>query len=243
MALIRIAIKQGKEILPLLEQYCRKGFHEIIPGLGAFPVSPSNNGQGLAEIKLFILEILDHYTNRASQREELSYYTYDINKDKRDRRAVHEAMPEQYHGVRINSPQDTNVLVGYYNQKQYQWIQTQHLYNIRVDKNGGLMKYGSAELEADYLLLHGKNALITGDLWKITSKEAVLMSKQDLMNKNYPSKPSKDFYFVYEIEPVSHSDFSNQQWDIRQLKGYRGGRNSARPFAVTLQALLSTKVV
>ncbi len=230
-------------LYPGTEEYSRKGFHEIIPGLGAFPVSPSNNGQGLNEIKSFIIEVLDHYSNRASQREELSYHTYEVNKDNIDSEEIHEAMPEQYHGVRVNSPQDTSVLIGYYNKKQYQWIKNKQLYNIRVDKNAGLTKYSSAELEADYLLLHGENGLITDDIWKITSKEAALMSKQELKDKNYPSKPSRDYYFVYEIEPVSNLDFSDQKWDIRNLKGYSPGHGSARPFAVTLQELLSVKVM
>ena len=34
-------------LYPGTEQYRRSGFHEIIPGLGAFPVSPSNNGEGV----------------------------------------------------------------------------------------------------------------------------------------------------------------------------------------------------
>lgn len=229
-------------LYPGTEQFSRKGFHEIIPGLGAFPVSPSNNGQGLTEIKSFIFEILDHYTNRASQREELSYHTYEVNKGNIDIREIHEAMPEQYHGIRINSPRVTTVLVGYYNKKQYQWIMDEQLYNIRVDKNGGLMKYGSAEMEADYLLLHGENSLITGDIWKITCKEAILMGTKELKEKNYPSEPRKDYYFVYKIEPISNSDFSSQKWDIRQLKGYSAGHGSARPFAVTLKELFSAKV-
>ena len=84
--------------------------------------------------------------------------------------------------------------------------------------------------------------MITGDIWKITCKEAVLMSKQELKDKKYPGEPSKDYYFVYEIEPVSNLDFSNQKWDIRNLKGYSRGCGSARPFAVTLQELLCAKV-
>ena len=46
----------------------QKGFHEIIPGLGAFPVKPSKTDSGIGELKAFILEIIEHFIHRASQR-------------------------------------------------------------------------------------------------------------------------------------------------------------------------------
>jgi len=229
-------------LYPGTKQYHKKGFHEVVPGLGAFPVSPSNDGQGLSEVKSFIFDVLEHYTDRASRREELSFHTYEINKNKSDRYSVHEAMPELYNGFRFKPPQDITVLVGYYNNTQYSWITEKHLYNIRIDKKGGLEKYSSAELEASYLLLHGKGELITDKLWKITSKQAILMSKKELLQRGYPTNPSKEYYFVYEIEQITNSDFINQKWDIGQLNGYLGGRGSANPFAVSIQELLNTKI-
>src|SRR5699024_10484719 len=59
----------------------RKGFHEIIPGLGAFPVRPSKTEDGITELKSFILEVVNHFLNRASQREKIAYRTYDIFKE------------------------------------------------------------------------------------------------------------------------------------------------------------------
>ncbi|MDB4824471.1 hypothetical protein OAH27_02175, partial [Saprospiraceae bacterium] len=58
----------------------RKGFHEVIPGLGAFPVRPSKNDSGIGELKSFILEIIHHFVNRASQRERIAFRTYDVYK-------------------------------------------------------------------------------------------------------------------------------------------------------------------
>ena len=53
----------------------KKGFHEIIPGLGAFPVRPSKTDDGISELKEFILEVINHFVNRASQREKTAYRT------------------------------------------------------------------------------------------------------------------------------------------------------------------------
>ena len=59
----------------------RKGFHEIIPGLGAFPVRPSKHDSGMVELKAFVLEVVNHFINRASQREKIAFKTFDIYKN------------------------------------------------------------------------------------------------------------------------------------------------------------------
>ena len=41
----------------------KKGFHEIIPGLGAFAIKPKQGDNGTAELKDFIYKIIDHFNN------------------------------------------------------------------------------------------------------------------------------------------------------------------------------------
>ena len=50
-----------------------KGFHEIIPGLGAFTVRPSKDDDGTQFLRKFISDIVIHLRNRVSQRERFSY--------------------------------------------------------------------------------------------------------------------------------------------------------------------------
>ena len=59
-------------------QIKQKGFHEIIPGLGAFPIRPSKNDSGIGELKSFILELISHFENQNSQREKLARKTFEI---------------------------------------------------------------------------------------------------------------------------------------------------------------------
>ena len=51
-----------------------KGFHEIIPGLGAFCLTPSNCDEELITLQVFLLKIVEHMLDRTSQRERISYY-------------------------------------------------------------------------------------------------------------------------------------------------------------------------
>lgn len=54
-----------------------KGFHEILPGLGAFGVAPDEVGaaQGLELLEKFLDEVLAHLGNRTTAQERMSYHT------------------------------------------------------------------------------------------------------------------------------------------------------------------------
>ncbi|MDD4578600.1 MAG: DUF2357 domain-containing protein, partial [Anaerolineaceae bacterium] len=115
------------------------GFHEIIPGLGAFPVKPSKTDSGIGELKAFILEILNHFINRASQRERLAFRTFDIHKNPPvQENEVKERLPEPYNANRDLIPDDTFILVGFYNSaEQYNWITANKMYNFRMGSGRG----------------------------------------------------------------------------------------------------------
>lgn len=55
------------------------GFHEILPGLGAFSVTPDENGaaQGLNFVEQFLDEVLSQLGNRTSAQERASFHTYE----------------------------------------------------------------------------------------------------------------------------------------------------------------------
>jgi predicted component of viral defense system (DUF524 family) len=90
----------------------QKGFHEIIPGLGAFAVKPSKTDSGTGELKAFILEVIEHFINRASQREKIAYRTFDIFKNPPEKdNIVNDPLPEPFNINRDLIPDDTFVLL------------------------------------------------------------------------------------------------------------------------------------
>lgn len=229
-------------IYPGSKFYNYRGFHEIIPGLGAFPLSPSDSATGIEELKKFIIKVVQNFTNRASQNEELSYYIYDTNREKPIYTNIHEILPEKDGPNRVKPIKKTTVLIGYYREEQYEWIKEHGLYNIRIDKEGGLEKYSPAEIGAKYLLLHGPGNLITNNLWKITSPSPTLMSKEELIKKNYPNIPSKDYYLVYTIQPIKEDEFDKNPWNIRLLRD-TSGYGYTTPFAVSMVEFAKAKVI
>lgn len=221
----------------------QKGFHEIIPGLGAFPVKPSKTDSGIGELKTFILEIIEHFINRASQREKIAFRTFDIYKNPpASYNVVKEPLPEPYNTNRDLIPDDTFVLVGYYNsQEQFDWIQRTGLYNFRMGSGTGSLILDKETVSSKYLLLHTIGDTDSGDLWKIVSRGPKVYSKDDLIRKGYPS-PSQDNYLVIQIEPVADSEFENVSWNFRNLKNYSTGRASAFPFTTSLTELMKNKI-
>jgi len=220
----------------------QKGFHEIIPGLGAFPVKPSKTDSGIGELKSFILEIIGHFINRASQREKIAFRTFDIYKNPPEfEDIIKEPLPEPFNTNRDLIPDDTFVLVGYYNtQEQYNWIQRNGLYNFRMGSGAGSLRLDKETVSSKYLLLHTLGDKVSGDLWKIVSKGPRVFSKQDMERKGYPKPIEKmqENYLVLKIESVTDPEFENASWDFRNLKNYSTGRASAFPFTTSLSELM-----
>ncbi|WP_299271803.1 DUF2357 domain-containing protein [uncultured Psychroserpens sp.] len=218
-----------------------RGFHEVLPGLGAFPIKPLENANETRYLKNFINEVLDHFLNRTTQRENISAKTYQIIKDKPND-SLQEPIPEYLDGKKI-IPDETYVLVGFYNnQKQYDWISNKRLYNFRMGSGNGSLVLDKETVSAKYLLLHTHREQSSGNLWKIVSKGPKVYSKENLIKKGY-TNPSQDYYLVIELEKVNLSEFGKNKWNFKKLKNYNLGNASAKPFTTTLTELIQQKVV
>jgi predicted component of viral defense system (DUF524 family) len=221
----------------------KKGFHEIIPGLGAFPVKPSKTDSGIGELKAFILEIIEHFINRSSQREKIAYRTFDIYKNPPDsENVVNDPLPEPYNTNRDLIPDETFVLVGYYKSEDHlAWIKKTGLYNLRMNSSVGSIQLDKETVGSRYLLLHGASDPTSNKLWKIVSKGPKVFSKEEIQKQGYP-QASQENYLIIEVEPITEKEFENVSWDYRKLKGYSSGRASALPFTASLSELMRNKV-
>lgn len=221
----------------------QKGFHEIIPGLGAFPVKPSKTDSGVGELKAFILDIIEHFINRTSQREKIAYHTFDIYKSPPDPdNLINDSLPEAYNTNRDLIPDNIFVLVGFYrSQEQYDWIKKNKLYNFRAGSGAGSLILDKETVSSKYLLLHTTDDSVSGEFWKIVSKGPKVYSKENLISLEYPS-PSQDNYLLIQIEPVTDIEFKNVKWDFKKLKNYNSGFASAYPYTASLSDLMKHKL-
>lgn len=228
-------------LYPGIKEKPFRGFHEIIPGLGAFSVNPSKNTSEIKELSKFIDLIIDHLLDRTSQREKLSDETYKIFRDpKSDDNVLHEPMPE-YFGVEKIIPNDTSVIIGFYKSKeQLDWILKHNMYNLRTGTGKGSFPLSKENLNAKYLILHGSDEIKTNKIFQLSESGPKILSQKDLIKKNYPN-PSGEFYLIYEIGKNVSDVFNNILIDIRKLSHYETYRNSSKPFTATLTEILRAK--
>lgn len=222
------------------------GFHELIPGLGAFPLRPTSD-DGSGPLIQFIDEVIEHLDNRATQRERIAYRNFEIHKDSSSNE-LNELLPEAYGDKRSELPTDTFVLVGYYRDKeQLNWIESKLLYNARTGKRGDF-DLGPKETGAKYILLHGSGELKTSRLMRIVGHADEktgprIFSKLKMERLKYPlSENSAEYYAVFKLDKNVPKEFEEHTWDVRKLDGYKPGIGSAFPFAVSLFELMKTKV-
>lgn len=221
----------------------KKGFHEIIPGLGAFPVRPSKTDTGIGELKKFIHDVIEHFIDRTSQREKLAYRVFDIHKDiPSPAKILFDPLPETYNKSRDLIPDETFVLVGFYKSlEHFEWIRKKKLYNFRLGSGPGSIILDQETISAKYLLLHTYGDIATGNLWKIVSKAPSLYSKKELEGKGYPSA-SQDNYLVVKIKELDEPELLNIKWAFKNLKNYTPRRASSFPFTCSLLELMSNKI-
>ncbi len=151
---------------------------------------------------------------------------------------LHEKVPEFTINAlgekqRVKPLQETNVLIGYVQQKQKDWISEHHIYNIRIDK-----EITPQVAEAEYLLLY--DAIIDGNklhLWKNgffrIINNPIIKSKEWLVDKNYPD-PGKLEYFVFEISTLL------EKWSIDKVVDIylRNDEDKYRPITRILPEIL-----
>lgn len=216
------------------------GFHEVLPGLGAFCLSPNNIEKDSKEIEHFLHDILEHMLNRASQRERMSYHTYEIYNSEPS--VLCESMPEPYGSDRNLIPEETFVLLGsFHDENHLKWILGNKLYNTRTDTGNGSVRLKQEISSAKYLLLHkGEKQL----LFRLGNKGPRVMSKETLMKLHYAElyTPSFPYYVVFDIAVTeTDEEFQGVKWNLAQMADdgvIKKGHLSAEPEGISLATLM-----
>lgn len=223
-----------------------KGFHEIIPGLGAFSIRPNSSETDMEPLKNFIKDVVNHLLDRASQREKMAYYRHKTYLNKEKGNFLHEALPETYGDNRGLLPDDTYVLIGYYkNEEHLNWILKSELYNTRTGTQNGSLPLCKELVGTRYLLLHtnGKSTHFI----KLKENPHILMGS-DLDKKSYPysseeerEKKKNTAYIVFKLDKENTEKvFESYSWDIKKLD-LEKGHHQAKPHYMSLSELMKRR--
>lgn len=213
-----------------------QGYHEILPGLGAFPIKPGN-GDGV--LTKFIQDVVTHACDRATARERQSYHVYQVQEAPAPYAVLHK-LPEKEVGIARRAPPmaETHVLIGWYKDKSHlEWVLKSGLYNFRMDVERGSLRLKPEVSGAQYLLLHSHKGATSPSLLRVSKEGPRVLSRDALKAKGYPGEPSRPFYLVYDVTPAV--GFEGYKWDYRKLPERLQNRASAEPQTITLDALMS----
>ena len=217
-----------------------KGFHEIIPGLGAFCLTPSKYDEELISLQVFLLKIVEHMLDRTSQRERMSYYINNVYNT--PSKSVREEMPEPAGDNRDFLPDETWVVLGYVkNDKQLDWIRKTGLYNFRTGTQNGSIRLSRNLVSSRYLLLHAHGESI--QFVRLADEGPRVFRRSDLLRMGYPpsedeEKKKDDIYIVYRLEPYNtEPEWQQYHWQISEITDNKGNR-SAVPEPVKLSDLM-----
>lgn len=236
-----------------------KGFHEILPGLGAFGVAPDENGvaQGLVSLEKFLDEVLAHLGNRTTAQERVSYHvaeSYTLKEEPVQYGSLVLAeRDEMSDTTRALPPSEHHVVVAWFeDDAQLQWTMKTGFAVVRLGNRRGTWKVPPEFASARHVLLHTHKSQVTDGLLALKGLEPgyKVFTAEDLKAKGYPGSASGDIYAIYEVAP--DPVFDGQKWDGRKLqevmtafesrRKYRKmkalGSLSALPRVLSLQQLL-----
>ncbi len=177
-------------------------YHELLPGLGAFALRPTESGEAAGELPLtdFIEDMFEHIASQVTQHERERYW-------------VKEAHADQDHFSSMTPvasfincpPADTQVLLGYVkNKRHWEWIEKNKLYNVRGYGKRGKIEIGTKVLASDIMLLScpSENKSVIARV--LGSPE--LHTKEDMEENNYPDP--KGVYYCFNFEIIINEDWS-----------------------------------
>ncbi len=240
-------------IYPGTESINWLGYHEILPGLGAFPLRPHRNGDdGTHELHQFLSAAAEHVSNKATQRESDSYSRYRIFKEEPAAKLygiVNEySTAKSGTAQRATPPQDRNVIcVWHKGIEQIEWIRRKGKIILRAEDRRGSVNLSPDIASSYYVLLHGEGGIAEPGLFEVATDSETgrpmgprVFSADTLVEKyKYPLPLGGRYYLCFSVQ-VS-SAFDGFRWAYRKLEGRLTGRESARPFVVRLSALLGVR--
>lgn len=234
-----------------------KGFHEILPGLGAFGVAPDEKGtaHGLESLEKFLDEVLAHLGNRTTAQERVSYHVAESYTLKEE--PVHYGSlvlaerDEMSDTTRALPPSEHHVVVAWYNTpEQLAWTLEKGIANVRLGDRPGTWHIPPEMASARHVLLRTHGGKVAEGLLRLTKPGYKVYSASDLTAKGYPGAAGGEIYAVFEVEP--DAAYAGRKWDelevTNQIKAFESRRSyrqvnklhrrSPDPRVLSLQELL-----
>lgn len=236
-----------------------EGFHEILPGLGAFAVSPDDSGkaQGMTALSDFLDQSLSHLCNRAAAQERSSFHLREAYRGKSISKiggVLTWAEVDPFDsGARLLPPAEHLIMVAWrYDAAQLAWTQANGIAIISLGLPAASWRFPSEFAGVRHLLLHSTDAAAPKGVWQVAAPGYRVLADADLVSMGYPFKATGCAHAVFDVKSLP--DWPEVAWDAKRLlRGIREfessverrmarniGRRSHLPRLIPLALLLQT---
>lgn len=198
------------------------GFHEILPGLGAFAVAPNDAGkaQGMSALSEFLEESLAHLCNRATAQERSSYHLRDAYRNELVPRSGSSiSWPEVDvfdANLRALPPAEHFVMIAWrYHTAQLAWTQANGIAVVSLGTVSSSWRFQTELSGIRHLLLHsGANEALKG-LWRVKTPGYRVLTDADLVAIGYPFTGAGGIHAIFDVDLIL--DWPNAHWDPKRL--------------------------
>ena len=169
-------------------------YHELLPGLGAFSLRPTETGdvQGATALEQFLVGVITHVASQVTQHERSRFWHQAAYDDRYRSDSLVPAAP-----FLDLPPADTLVLLGFVKSDAHrEWIHKTLRYNLRAGERNGAVGLRSRELAVALVLLYGPG-LPQPELWQVKD-EPELITRSGMLALDYP-EPGGDAYFCLAL--------------------------------------------
>lgn len=239
----------------LFEEF--EGFHEVLPGLGAFAIRPLPDGaaEGMDDLGRFLDDVIEHLANRTTARERVSYHVAESYVQREDPVAYGSLILEEHDGLggdyRALPPAEHHVVVAWYDTpQQLDWTRREGLANVRLGTRPGSWRIPPEIASARHLLLRTHRGVVAAGLFRLLKPGYRVFTASDLRNSGYPGKAGGDIYAVFDVS--EDPAYSGLEWDgtilmqvitefearLKHRSTFNLGRTSPYPRVISLRELL-----
>lgn len=218
------------------------GYHELLPGLGAFPLKPAANGpDGSQELVTFLKQVAQHVSNRSSKRERDTYHRNLVH-SANEAYDVHKEIPEYHHtlDMRHSPPLDTQVLCIFCeNDPNFDWIVENNQVVVEIDNDS--FHINNDITTAQYIFLYtcssqsNKQSILEVNRNQRGCAEGPrIVTAESIMSKySYPSPLTKDFALIFRAKKSTL--FDRYKWDSTKLPQKQKKKD---PISITLDLFM-----
>lgn len=181
-------------------------YSEILPGLGAFPMHPGSENRSL---KVFLDNVVEHISDRATQREQSDYYNFRIHKTRKPE-SLFIPLPEldSHTGERLPPPTELFVLIGTaISQPQFDWIKRENKYPLRITQADSLSVFERDLITAHYLFVCAPGGDRASFFAEVCGGGVKIETGGALLGAGCPDVLPDAIYFVLEFNATPAFDF------------------------------------